>query len=83
MDDDDWGPDADEFLAAPSDNASDRDVAAAADQLVKEYGRDAPTIAAMRAADWLARGDVDQYRLSKRVEMAVDDLLTMVPASGR
>lgn len=83
MDDDDFDPDAEEFLASTSDNASDHDVAFAADHLVKEYGRDAPTVAAMRAADWLTHGDVDRYRLVKRIQMAVDELLMMGPASGR
>ena len=83
MDDYDFDPDAEEFLAATPDDASDRDVASAADQLVKKYGRDAPTIAAMRAADWLDCGDVNQYRLVKRIQMAVDELLMMVPSGGR
>lgn len=83
MDDDDFDPEAEDFLAAAPGEPAEQEVAVAADRLLREYGRDAPTIAGMWAADWLARGEYVEYRLSKRIQMAVDELLTMASPSGR
>ncbi|TWB42599.1 hypothetical protein [Nitrospirillum pindoramense] len=66
------------------DQVSDRDVWLAANALVKRHGDDAAIFAATRADEWLAQGDMEQYRLSKRILAAVDSLLaTSVPPGTR
>ncbi|MDE1150484.1 MAG: hypothetical protein PW843_28380 [Azospirillaceae bacterium] len=63
-------------------DVSDRDVWAAAYALVKRFGAEAAVFAAMRADEWMAQGDMDQYLLSKRIMTAVDELLAQSPAPG-
>ena len=79
---DDTDPEAEEFFADTVGETSERDVWAGANLLIENYGHDAPLFAAMRADDWLARGDIAQYRLSKRILTAVDELLMMAPPAG-
>lgn len=80
--DDDLDPEAEEFFTEQPGEPSERDVCTAASLLVKQYGQDATIFAAMRADQWLARGDLAQYRLSKRILRAIDELLTMTPPPG-
>ncbi|MCF8506996.1 MAG: hypothetical protein K9G59_18965 [Caulobacter sp.] len=78
----DWDPECETFLADGRGEPSERDVWAAAAQLVKAHGPDAVVVAARRADHWLAAGDLAQYRLSKRILSAIDHLITMVPPVG-
>lgn len=82
MVDDDWDPDAEEFLADQPGEASEQDVRAAASQLLHLYGQDATIFTAMQAEEWLAKGDIAQYRLSKRILGTIDELLTLAPPVG-
>lgn len=60
--DDELDPEAGEFFADAPGEPSERDVWAAANQLIKVRGQDAALFAAMRADNALAAGDVAQYR---------------------
>lgn len=59
---------------------SDIDLWRAADILIKRYGDDAPIIAAQRADEMLAIGDVEGQLVWKRVLAAVNDLQRAKPA---
>lgn len=78
-DDDDWDPELEEFMAETPDEPSERDIGMAANQLIKTYGQNATVYAALQADKWLTQGDLDQYRLSKRILSALDELLTLMP----
>lgn len=82
MGDDRWDPDLEAFMEEAPGEPSERDVWTAAGLLVKRYGQDATVFAAMRADEWLAKGDLAQYRLSKRILSAIDALLTLAPPPG-
>ena len=75
-------PDAEDFLAPEPGEPSERDVWTAASLLIKQFGHDAVIFASMRADDWLAQGDLPQYRLTKRILSAIDNLLTTNPPVG-
>ncbi|MEA1673991.1 hypothetical protein [Nitrospirillum sp. BR 11163] len=64
------------------DHVSERDVWLAANTLVKHHGSEAAAFAAMRADEWLSKGDMDQYSLSRRILAAVDQLLATAPSPG-
>ena len=80
--DNDWDPELEEFMAEQPGEPSERDVWMAANKLMKTYGQDAVLFASMRADEWLAKGDMSQYRLSKRILTTIDELLTMAPPPG-
>lgn len=61
---------------------SDLDLWRAADILVKRHGADAETVAAQRADELLAQGDVDGQRIWKRIVAAVHELQRTKPAAG-
>ncbi len=50
--------------------------------LVKQHGEDAPVEAAMRADAMLEAGDLDGYRVWKRVLRAVGELQEVEPEPG-
>lgn len=58
------------------------DVWRAADLLVKRHGADAEIVAAKRADELLAQGDVDGQRIWKRILAAVHELQRTKPAAG-
>ena len=82
MDDDDRDPEAEAFFAAEPGEPSERDVWTTANLLVKQFGPDATIFAAMRADKWLSEGNMAQYRLSKRILSAIDELLTTTRPAG-
>jgi hypothetical protein len=47
--------------------------------LMREHGKDASTVATLEAEKYISKGDMDGYRLWKRVEMVVDEMLTSGP----
>lgn len=57
------------------------DIWRAADQMMRMYGDDAVTMAAMRADALLAEGDTDGYFVWKRICRAIDDLAQKPSAS--
>ncbi len=60
----------------------DLDIYRTAQLLVKQHGKDAPIEAAMRADATLEAGDVDGYRMWKRILRAVGELQGIGPKSG-
>ncbi len=58
---------------------SDREIWQAAGAMIKRYGEDAATEAAMRADELLAEGDADGYAVWKRIIQAVEGLAGMEP----
>ncbi len=60
----------------------DLDIYRAADLLVKQHGEDAPIHAAMRADATLEAGDVDGYRVWKRILRAIKELQGAEPKPG-
>ncbi len=61
---------------------SDLDIYRSTNVLVKRHGEDAPIHAAMRADAMLEAGDLDGYRVWKRVLRAVEELQWTEPKSG-
>ena len=53
---------------------SDADIFHTASQLIERYGLDAVTVAGMRAEELLTDGNMDGYRMWKRVGMVIDDM---------
>ena len=53
---------------------SDADVFHTASRLIERYGQDAVTGAGMRAEELLTTGNMDGYRMWKRVGMVIDDM---------
>ena len=61
----------------------DRDIWRAANLLVKRHGcADAASVAARRAEELLAAGDVEGYAVWKRILSAVAELTRPTPAEG-
>ncbi len=58
---------------------SDREIWQAAGAMVKRYGDDAATEAAMRADELLDEGDMDRCAVWKRIMQAVEGLSAMEP----
>lgn len=58
------------------------DIWRAADLLVKRHGDDAAMVAAQRADELLARGDIDGQRIWKRILAAVSELQRKTPTAG-
>lgn len=51
--------------------------------LMRQHGHDAVTVATIEAEKRISKGDMDGYRLWKRVEMVVDEMLTTGPPDAR
>ncbi len=60
----------------------DLDIYRSAHVLVKQHGEDAPIHAAMRADATLEAGDVDGYKVWKRILRAVKELQGTEPGAG-
>ena len=60
----------------------DIDIWRAAHLLVKRHGADAVAVAAQRADELLAQGDVDGQHIWKRIVNAVHELQRTKPAAG-
>ncbi|MHA1598878.1 MAG: hypothetical protein ACTSV1_09165 [Alphaproteobacteria bacterium] len=56
----------------PGEMLSNAAVCKMADDLMRQYGKDAVIVAALRAGEMLNAGDVDGYRTWKRLIMLVD-----------
>ncbi|MGY8991891.1 MAG: hypothetical protein ACKVHL_09915 [Rhodospirillales bacterium] len=61
---------------------SDADVFHTANRLIKRYGQDAVTVAGMRAEELLTTGNMDGYRMWKRVGMVIDDMCAATAPEG-
>ncbi|MCP5372948.1 MAG: hypothetical protein H6907_14575 [Hyphomicrobiales bacterium] len=64
-------------------NLKDSEIVRSATQLVKRHGRDAVIVAEMHAEELLGLGDMDGYRLWKRLAMLVDGLLPQENTANR
>ena len=53
---------------------SDADIFHTASKLIERYGLDAVTVAGMRAEELLTNGNMEGYRMWKRVGMVIDDM---------
>jgi hypothetical protein len=58
------------------------DIWRAANLLLKNHGDDAPLVAAQRADELLARGDVVGQSIWKRITAAVEELIRQKPKQG-
>lgn len=58
----------------PGEILSNAEVYKMADDLMRQYGKDAVIVASMRAGEMLNDGDVDGYRTWKRLIMLVDGM---------
>jgi hypothetical protein len=58
------------------------DIWRAANPLLKNHGDDAPLIAAQRADEMLARGDLVGQAICKRITAAVEELMRRKPKQG-
>ncbi len=61
---------------------SDLDTYRSAHELIKQYGKDAPLHAAMRADELLENGDVEARAVWMRILRAVEELLLREPPGG-
>ncbi len=61
---------------------SDLDLWRAAQVMVKRYGKDAATEAAMRADEFLDQGNLDGKRLWMRIMQAIEELQRERPGRG-
>ena len=58
---------------------SDTDIYQSADFMIEEHGMDASSIAAMRAGELLIDGNIDGYRMWKRIVMVIDNVSVFGP----
>ncbi len=58
---------------------NDREIWQCANEIVKQYGKDAPIEAAMRADRMLEKGDLDGQAVWKRILKAVEELSRELP----
>lgn len=58
---------------------SDADIYQSADLLLEEHGLDASSIAAVRADELLIDGNLDGYRMWKRIIMVIDNVAVVGP----
>jgi hypothetical protein len=58
---------------------SDADIYQSADLMIEEHGMDASSIAAMRAGELLIDGNMDGYRMWKRIVMVIDNVAAFGP----
>ncbi len=61
---------------------SDADIYRGANLIIKQYGKDAPTHAAMRAVAMLDKGDLGGYAVWRRILRAAEGLQKTEPESG-
>jgi len=64
-------------------NLTDSEIVRSATQLVKRHGKDAVIVAEMHAEELLGLGDMDGYRLWKRLAMLVDGLFPQQETANR
>ncbi len=55
---------------------SDLDIYRSASELIKQYGEDAPTLAAMQADELMEAGDMDGRAVWLRIVKAIEELLS-------
>ncbi len=60
----------------------DLDIYRSANVIIKQYGKDAPIQAAIRADAMLEAGDLDGYAVWRRILRAVGKLQDTAPKSG-
>ena len=58
---------------------SDADIYQSADLMIEEHGMDASSIAAMRAGELLIDGNIDGYRMWKKIVMVIDNVAVLGP----
>jgi hypothetical protein len=58
---------------------SDAEIYQSADLLIEEHGLDAASIATMRADELLIDGNMDGYRMWKRIIMVIDNVAVYGP----
>ena len=61
---------------------TDLDIHRAANELIEQFGEDAPIRAAMRHDELLKIGDVDGCVVWKRILKAIDELRSVEPPEG-
>lgn len=61
---------------------SNADIFYTANKLIDRYGLDAVTVAGMKAEELLNNGNMDGYRMWKRVGMVIDDISTAGAPEG-
>ena len=61
---------------------SDDDIKLCAGALVTMFGKDAPVRVATRANEYKQKGEDEGYAFWKRVEKAIDELLSSDPGPG-
>jgi len=62
-------------LDNPGEILSNAEVYKMADDLMRQYGKDAVIVASLRAGEMLNDGDVDGYRTWKRLVMLIDGMI--------
>jgi len=60
-------------------NITDAEIYNSADILLEVHGPEAVMVAAMRAEELLLQGNLEGYRMWKRIAMVVDDLFASGP----
>jgi len=63
-------------------HVTDADIYHNATKLAEQHGQDAATVADMRAEQLRFQGNMDGYRMWKRIVLVVDELLASGPAEG-
>ncbi len=53
-----------------------------ADRLFRRHGRDAMVVAEIRAAWFLGQGDMNAYRMWKRIILVMDTMFSTAPPEG-
>ena len=61
---------------------SDPDIWRGAQLMIKRHGAEAPLVAAQRADELLAQGDIEGNAIWKRITRAVEELARKEPATG-
>lgn len=61
---------------------SDLDIWRSANTLIKQYGDDAALIAAQRADELLAKGDIEGQRVFKKIVKAINELQKNQPGES-
>ncbi|MEE8392809.1 MAG: hypothetical protein V3R66_00575 [Rhodospirillales bacterium] len=61
---------------------TDADIFRSAGKMVKRHGHGAILISALRANELLNQGNMDGYRMWKRIIMVIGELVTSTPPQG-
>jgi hypothetical protein len=69
-------------MAQAHDMIDEPDIWRAANLLMKNHGDDAPLVAAQRADEMLARGDMVGQAIWKRITSAFEELIRRKPKEG-